>query len=540
MLSPLGLGKRRSSDYAQEVQSSRPRRAVPDLELDDFAKLADARRLWHGSQREAAVLAYEAACRERPRNLRALLEAARALGQRFHIVRAEELLARAAELGGEDLRVGPQLAQSYAQIYRPHQAIRCYERLQARGPLPPPALAHLATICEQVNRVEQANAAIEQCLTAAGDRPEPRLIQARLWRRAGRLDEAAATLAALVERGDVPPPALADVWAEWAQVKDRLGDYDGAVDAIEQTKRIVREMPEARELVQKSLINNQVFAEMHARIDQRTLARWRSEAAPDSRVQAVAHLLGFPRSGTTLLEQVVAAHPGLIDAPEMPVFTQETFPAMCRASDRRALAVDSLDTIPPAALAAARTRYLDCQEEIAGELLDGRVLLDKNPSHSSLVGPLLRLYPAAPILFAVRDPRDVLVSAGLRHFPLNEFSSLFLTWGSACAMYAHDMQTWRRMRDLLGDQAVEIRYEDTVADLETQARRALTTLTLPWDAQVLNYREAGREKLVHSPSHDAVRQPVYQSSVGRWKRYEKKLGPYFERLQPWVEWFGYS
>ena len=107
-------------------------------------------------------------------------------------------------------------------------------------------------------------------------------------------------------------------------------------------------------------------------------------------------------------------------------------------------------------------------------------------------------------------------------------------------MYGFEIGVWLRVRGLMSGNWLEVRYEDTVSDLAGQARRALEFLGLPWDESVLDYRERGRGKVVNSPTHDAVREPVYTRAVGRWRHYEKHLAPYLDRLDPLVRALGYG
>ncbi len=87
---------------------------------------------------------------------------------------------------------------------------------------------------------------------------------------------------------------------------------------------------------------------------------------------------------------------------------------------------------------------------------------------------------------------------------------------------------------------LEVRYEDTVDDIESQARRVLDFLELDWDDRVLDYRDRAQSKHVHSPTYEAVTKPIYRSSVGRWRNYEKYLEPVMDILQPFVNAFGYD
>jgi hypothetical protein len=102
------------------------------------------------------------------------------------------------------------------------------------------------------------------------------------------------------------------------------------------------------------------------------------------------------------------------------------------------------------------------------------------------------------------------------------------------------MRGWLKVREMLENPWIEVRYEDTVANLQLQARTVLNFLDLPWDECVLDYHRRAQQKHVHSPTYEAVTKPVYSSSVGRWRNYESQLKPALDILQPLVETFGYA
>ena len=136
-------------------------------------------------------------------------------------------------------------------------------------------------------------------------------------------------------------------------------------------------------------------------------------------------------------------------------------------------------------------------------------------------------------------PRDVVVSCFLQYLPLNPNSVCFLTLERTARRFATDLAAWRRLRDLIASPWLEVRYEDTVGNLEREARRALEFLGLPWEEQVLNYRDRLKTKVVGSPTYEAVSQPLYTRAIGRWKNYQEFLEPYLPILQPAVEAGGY-
>jgi len=98
---------------------------------------------------------------------------------------------------------------------------------------------------------------------------------------------------------------------------------------------------------------------------------------------------------------------------------------------------------------------------------------------------------------------------------------------------------WRRLREIIASPWLEVRYEDSVANMEREARKAVAFLGLEWEEHMLQYRERLKDKAVGSPTYEAVTQPLYTRAIGRWKNYQKFLEPYLEILQPHVEAFGY-
>jgi hypothetical protein len=152
---------------------------------------------------------------------------------------------------------------------------------------------------------------------------------------------------------------------------------------------------------------------------------------------------------------------------------------------------------------------------------------------------MMRLFPEMKLLIALRDPRDVVLSCFMQYLPLNTNSVCYLTLERTAARYAVDMGVWQRLREVLPPCWLEVRYEDVVTDIAYEARRALDFLGLPWDPGVLEYRERLKTKAVASPTYEAVKKPLYSSSIGRWRHYAKYFEPCLPVLQPFVEAFKY-
>jgi tetratricopeptide (TPR) repeat protein len=503
----------------------------------DLPELRQARALWQANRFDESLQLFEKAVRKCPSNLVALIDASRALGARFEIARAEALLDRLMDLGQRNAQVLHLAGQSYRMIFRPAKAIDCFQRALALTKNIPDALLELAVLYERRHRLDEALACVEDCLRVAPDYAEAQLIKARLLRR--RKDETAAEslLRQLTSDSNAHPQVRAQAWTEIAHTHDRHGDYDQAMQALQRGKELQLAQDAAVRAESEGILR--ILRALAESVTATHFQRW-AELGRDFSPHKVALLTSFPRSGTTLLEQVLDSHPGLISSDEREAFARDIFPAMWLTATTRLPTVPALDAIPAERLNAQRMRYLNYMAAALGQPIGERVHLDKNPPFTLLIPAMFRLFPEVKLLIALRDPRDVVLSCFMQYLPLNTNSVCYLTLERAADRYALDMGIWRRFRDLLPACWLEVRYEDTVADLPRETRRALAFLGLPWDEQVLNYRERLKEKAVNSPTYEAVSQPLYTRSIGRWQHYAKYLKPVLPRLQPLVETFGYD
>lgn len=510
---------------------------IPGLGVD-LPELQKARALWQRHRFEDALQLFEAAARKHPQNLVALVDASRALGARFEISRAEAMLDRlvALALGAQRGDLLHLAGQSYRMIFRPDKAMECFQRALARRKDIPDAYLELAILYERRHRVSEAHSLIEDCLRAAPDYLEAQLFKARLLRR---LKEEAASeqlLWDLAGNDQAHPQVRAQAWAELAQAQDRKDDFEAAMQSMLQCKQILLTLEGPLRQESQTVLGH--LRALANSLSADHFQRWREQgrAFPE---QALAVLSGFPRSGTTLLEQLLDSHSGLISSDEREAFARDIFPAMWLTPATPLPTATVFDGIPTTRLATLRARYLAYMEAALNEPIRGRMHLDKNPTLTLVLPGFLRLFPETRVLFALRDPRDVVVSCFMQYLPLNANSVCFLTLERTAQRYANDLMIWRQFRELLASPWLEVRYEDTVSNVEREARRVTEFLSLPWEPAVLNYRERLQHKAVGSPTYEAVSQPLYTRAIGRWKNYQKYLEPCLPILQPVIDAFGY-
>jgi hypothetical protein len=500
-------------------------------------ELQQARAFWALNRFDDSLQMFEKAVRKYPQNLLVLVDASRALGARFEITRAEALLDKLIALGGRNPQVLHLAGQSYRMIHRPEKAIECFQRALARSKDIPDAHLELAVLYERRHRLEEGLACINECLRIESDYHEAQLMKARLLRRLKDETGCDTILRSLAAGESVHPLVRAQAWAEMAQAYDRQGDYDAAMEAMLRSKEFLRD--QEKPLLQESEKLQKILGTIAASATPEHFERW-LETGRSFPQQKVALLTGFPRTGTTLLEQVLDSHPGLVSSDEREAFARDIFPAMWTTETIRVPTIEVLDAIPPERLKAQRQRYLGYMGAALNQPIGDRIHLDKNPPFTLLIPAIMRLFPEMRLLIALRDPRDVALSCFMQSLPLNTNSVCYLTLERTAERYAVDMGAWRRLREVLPPCWLEVRYEDVVASVEREARRALDFLGLPWDPRVLEYRERLKTKVVASPTYEAVKEPLYSRSIGRWQHYAQYFEPCLPQLRPFVEAFGYD
>jgi tetratricopeptide (TPR) repeat protein len=265
---------------------------------------------------------------------------------------------------------------------------------------------------------------------------------------------------------------------------------------------------------------------------------WRApnEAGPASHGGARGHvfLLGFPRSGTTLLEKALAGHPDVVTLEE--VDHLELAAGRLLASDA---ALDHLLRLPAAEARACCKAYWSAAADSLGGNLAGRIVVDKLPLHTANLPLIARLFPEAAILFALRDPRDVVFSCFRRLFRINAAMYEFLTLEGAAHFYDQVMTIAEICRARAPLHLMEVRHEEVVADFDARVGEVLAFIGADWDPGVRGYAERARAAL-RTPSDPQVARGLNARGVGQWRRYQTELEPIRTILAPWVSRFGYG
>ncbi|HTD29817.1 MAG TPA: sulfotransferase [Xanthomonadaceae bacterium] len=249
-----------------------------------------------------------------------------------------------------------------------------------------------------------------------------------------------------------------------------------------------------------------------------------------------AFLIGFPRSGTTLLNHVLHCHSAIQTLEEKPP-TQKIMAALQSMPGGNPHAIANVDALDVAYLRAA---YFHSAAE-HGACDVSKLIVDKFPLHINVAGLLHRVFPQAHFLFAVRHPCDVVLSCFMQQFRLNSAMANFCTLADTVALYTRTMDLWELHRTQLPLHVHTIRYEDVVDDFDGQLRALCDFLRVPWEDALMDFStHALNRGRIDTPSYAQVSRPIYREACYRWQRYREHLAPWLPLLQPYIERFGYS
>jgi hypothetical protein len=252
-------------------------------------------------------------------------------------------------------------------------------------------------------------------------------------------------------------------------------------------------------------------------------------SAPDG-VRDPVFLIGFPRSGTTLLDQILSSHSGIVCLEESEHFGDALSDVITERG--RALAPGSLSEDDLARVRESYWRRVDAPT--------GAIVVDKFPLNIVVLPLIKRVFPNAKIIFALRDPRDVVLSCFQQRFTINAAMAQFLELQWAGAYYDQVMGLFELCRARLGLDLHQVRYEDVVADLRARRGGLCAFLGVGFEPAMLDYRSTALKRDIATPSARQVIEPLYKRSVERWRRYEEELRPVLPMLAPWAQRYGYA
>lgn len=490
---------------------------------------------------EAAARWFELATQEDPKDVEALSGLGQSLCQ---LGRRNEGTARLREAGHRLQEVAPQPAQIETQlgiVARLQQwgdfagALELCKQLELKHPGDHRIHQLLALTYSQLNRTTDAIAAGQRALKLDPENSMMHILQASLEADGSMLAAAKARLE------DVLSYELNDreefrAHKELARVLDKLGEYDQVFPHLHAAAGFAAGLPEYR--AQNASLVPDLLQASHRGFDRHLLSHWSTTSFP-SQPRPPVFLIGFLRSGTTLTQEVLDAHPDIFVADEAD-FVWAMQNELHRMDRSAASTAEKLAKLDLAGIMQLREFYWNRVHQRFGDEIGSRLLVDKFTMNTLDLGLINCIFPDAKVLFVMRDPRDVCVSCYMQLMAPSPTTTHLLSWQGTAKIYAKVMAWWMYIRHQLTMKYLELRYEDAVAQFEPTFRKVFEFLELPWDAGVTEFHKRAANKFISTPSRTQVAQPLYSSSVTRWRHYATEFPPVAQALTPYVEAFGYD
>ena len=501
--------------------------------------LRQAEVAWKQQDYQKSIDLIEQASRANRSNPSLLLNLARAYGLRYDYAAAERCIEKAVQVSSGRAETLAEAGLNCLEFQHLDMAMRYLARASRAKNVSIGTLITLADIYIREARLDDAADLVAHARQI--DRKDPRvwLSEAALRRHTGKSDEAESILRALLSDGASGEAVRLRALYDLGALLDRAGRYDEAMSALMEAKAIQRTRP-AHNAATLQLMQERL-REMEQTITADVLNRWRGDAAKLQPPRRIALLCGHPRSGTTLLEQVLDAHSDIVTAEETKMMHDEAYLPLMRDVPEGMSILQSLDEASLDRLSQARENYFRCTERYIQKPIGGQLLIDKNPGLAAMIPAFVRIFPEAKFLVPLRDPRDVVLSCFmLPDYQLSPTSSDYLTIEGTVAGYASEMGFWLKMQPRLGEQWMHVRYEELVDDLPGVARATLSFLGVEFEENVLKFHEHARTKRVKSPTRADVVKPLYRTAMGRWRNYQKYLEPHLAGLEPFLKAFQYD
>ena len=451
---------------------------------------------------------------------------------------ARDAFSRAAQIGSADSALQVLLGQQFHRLRRPDLARGCFERAVQADPSSLEARLSLAAWYERERRLDAALQSVEAALASHSQNSQALCLKALLLQRTGRVSDAEALLRDVLKRDAPDINARISSRHLLGVVLDQLGQYDEALRWLIESKSLQRQTANVARMEQDYDRADRFRRELLKSVTPESIRCWREQTAAGQPAPLVL-LGGHPRSGTTLLEQILGAHPGILALDESEAFVQEIWHRLAPMQAAAPLTLKELDNLAPGARERMRTRYFKSLLREVDNDAGGKVLLDKNPSPTAALHLWLRVLPETKALIALRDPRDVLVSCFFQSLMLTPTNANFLSLERTVKHYADLMDVWLRMRELGGFEWLECRYENVVENTTDEARRVTEFCGLSWHPDQAKHHEPSRSKVLFAPTFSDVARPVHKRAVGRWQHYARALEPFQVALARYCKEFGY-
>jgi len=422
-------------------------------------------------------------------------------------------LRRAIQLRPDYIEAQISLAATLVTLGEPDDALQMVEAVLEKHPDNIEAITLAATMDQHRGNIDKAHERIRPLLDAGKTHINLLLAYATIC---SKLDESETAISLMEQMLEKNPTLTA---TGRCNLHFSLGDL---YDKNKQYRQAFENYHRGNDMKHVEFDPVQHAAGIDAIISTHTADMMTTMPRASIRSDQPVFVVGMPRSGTTLVEQILSSHPAIFGAGELPYIIQQVG-GLASPTDSTTEYPYNIPKLTQQAIDSAAQDYLGKISELSP---DAMRVVDKMPGNFMHLGYIELLFPDARIIHCKRDPLDTCLSNYFQNFSRSQHFSFNLTHlGVFYRNYLRLMEHWRGIITL---PMLEVQYEDMIADQESGSRRIVEFCGLDWDEQCMDFHKS--ERYVATASYDQVRQPIYKSSVSRWKNYEEYIGPLIDAL----------
>jgi len=424
------------------------------------------------------------------------------------------------------------LANLFAAESDFESAIACFRQSLLINPRMGDVWAELIRIYERDSRMDEARQAISEASRILPDDANIQYFSAKVARRDNQIERSLATFKKIAP-DMLHPRYLQQYEFEYASALDLAGEHESAFRSFEKANDTASRNIRARQTD---------FNAFDRYMD--AIEEWLASGAKVEKYEKeedlgddLCFLIGFPRSGTTLLDVMLDGHPKTQTLEEFPTIEQVAF-----SIDKQFGGYPfGVSTLGPSERESLREQYRALLVKEGIKQGTGGIIVDKMPIRTVHAAIMHRLFPHAKFLFALRHPCDVILSNFMQNFSANEVFVHFNSLAESTRVYERVMHIWKTSSELMPIPVHYVRYEQLVSHTKRTLQEVCRFLELPWDEGMFAHQNTLKDRgRIKTNSYDQVAEPIYLRSLDRWKNYRAQLEPNLAKIKPYADYFSYS
>lgn len=311
---------------------------------------------------------------------------------------------------------------------------------------------------------------------------------------------------------------------------DKIGSYEDAFNYFKKMNDI--------SLIDTSLISNRNAYNSNVESRKKYLASL--DKIPWVETKLSSHegpvfMIGFPRSGTTLLDSILRSHPDIEIIEEKPIVEE----LISKLKHFNCDDLESLNKLTDNDLKELQNIYFEKRKSYLDSNINSKIIIDKLPLNIIYVTEILRVFPNAKLIFSLRHPYDCVLSSYFQNFKLNSSMSNFLKLEDAANFYNIVMEIWTKNKIIFKPDVCELKYEDLVLSFEESIKKVLDFLEIQWSDELYNFNKISKGRRINTPSYYQVTEPINNKAIFRWKNYTNQITNIKPIINYWIDYYKY-